>query len=543
MPVLEMNTSRSGRYRIFLRAQFPLLLGTAFVTAEGIWALPAVVMSSYALVGLAVILLASGLFLALPWERWPNSRLIILAGLDVIGVAFLRLGYYDDLRSVGILSVFPVVWLAYGFRRRVIVLAVAGAFFITLLPLAVEGLLPRTRLEIASVVTLPVLITGLAIAVGEAARQLSASQRRTQKALHELQESLSQAEDSDRLTRTLFGAVDVAMVFYDTEEQVVLSNSLAERAVAAAGFRLDQPPYAGADVRSADNKTPVPFEQQIIPRALRGDLDNHEMEWIGPIGQQIAVTATWQRVQRSDGSPWGTLVAAHDVTALARSIQVKDDFVATVSHELRTPLTSILGYLEVLTDEIAPPEGFVADTLETIRRSALKLQDRIGDLLDTADRHRTLDLEPTDLARLLEGTLEQFRKAARAADVVLGVEATPPAWATVDRALIEQAFENVVSNAIKYTDSGGHVTISLTRTESQVLVTVVDDGIGMTPDEVSRAFDTFWRSDTARHRAIQGIGIGLGLVRNIITAHRGTIEIISTPGRGTTVHVAIPLHP
>lgn len=535
-----MTPTLFSRRRSFSQAQLPLLLGALFVFAEGLWALPGTATSGEAVAGLGVIVVVSALYLAWPARRWSSWAMLALAVADILGVALLRLAYFGDLPSVGLLAVFPVVWLAYAFRRRVIAVAVAGAFFITLLPVVVNQTTPSTPLGVASVITLPVLITVLSIALGEAARELTASQQRALEANQELEASLQQVRDSERLSRTLFESVEVALAFYDTEQRLVMANTLAVQATAAAGFDLSKPPYAGLDVRRPDNTTLIAFEDQIIPRALRGDLDSHEMEWIGPVGHQVAIIANAQQVLRSDGRVWGTLIAAYDVTDLARSLRVKDEFITTVSHELRTPLTSILGYLELLSDEVEPTDRFMVGTVERIKRGALNLEQRIRELLDTADRRRDLDLAPTDISHLAQRVGLTFAVQARSAGLDLTVDTDLPQWSTVDAAKIEQAIENLVSNAVKYTAAPGSIRLTVTGTDDHVLVAVTDTGVGMSFDEIDQAFDPFWRAEHARDSAVQGIGIGLGLVRDVCEAHHATVTLRSEPGTGTTATIRLP---
>ncbi|WKN48071.1 cell wall metabolism sensor histidine kinase WalK [Nocardioides sp. Arc9.136] len=542
MPVFELNGTRRGRVRAFSRAQLPLAAGAFFVTLEGVVAMPDAVGSTSAVLGAALVGVASVLFLALPWERWPVWWLLSIALADVVAVAFLRLAYVEQLPTVGLLAIFPVVWLAYAFGRWAILLAVGSAFLISSMPAIAAGEPPTTAIEVVRIVTLPVIVTGLAVAVGEAARQLASSQQRTRLANRELQESLRRAEDSAHLSRTIFDTVPVALAFYDTDQRLVMANSLAEQAVTLAGFRLDRPPHAGAEVRRADNRTLIPFEDQIVPRALRGDLVDHEMEWIGPVGHQIAIVATAQTVRRTDGSTWGTLIAAHDVTDLARSLRVKEDFIATVSHELRTPLTSIIGYLEVLDGEVDRGSPLLVKALDTIARNAANLEERITQLLDTADQRRSLVLRPTDLTELVTRSGAPFLAQAAGAGLELRVDAPEPQWAALDAEKVEQVVENLLSNAVKYTPPGGRIDLRVAGDDDRVRLSVRDSGIGMSPDEVAQAFDKFWRADSARHEAVQGIGIGLGLVRDIVGAHRGTIDIDSTPGTGTTVTVTLPRH-
>ncbi|HXH77611.1 GAF domain-containing sensor histidine kinase [Nocardioides sp.] len=356
----------------------------------------------------------------------------------------------------------------------------------------------------------------------------------------ELQQTHQVALDTEHLARTILATSKVAMAFYDTTERLVLANPLAEQAARAAGFRLDHPPYAGQHVRCSDNQTPVPAQEQVIPRALRGELSDHEVEWIGPPGNQRAMVASAQQVHRSDGSRWGTVIAAHDVTDLARSLQVKDDFIATLSHELRTPLTTLLGNIELLSDELEEADQQVPRLLARIEQSALDLRDRVIELLDTADRRRHLRLQSTDLSALVTEVASTFGRRVEQGRIVLSVDSGQSAWALVDLDKASRAIEHVMSNAVKYTAAGGAVDVTVRGLEDYVQVVVSDNGVGMANDEVDQAFDSFWRSDESRRQAVQGIGIGLTVVREIVEAHHGSVHLESQPGAGTVVTLTFP---
>ncbi|WP_213817032.1 PAS domain-containing sensor histidine kinase [Glaciihabitans sp. dw_435] len=540
MTLFELSKSPRARWRAFARAQLPLLTGTFFVSIEGAWALPDVVVSTPAVVGVALIVISSVLFAALPWEKWPTWSLIPLAVIDVVGVAYLRLAYFNDLPSVGILTVFPVLWLAYSFRRWTIALAIMGAFFITLLPSIVSDAWATTPHAVVSVLTLPVVVIGLAVAVSEAARQLAGSERRTREANRQLERSLRRVRDSEALTRTLFDTVDVAIAFYDTNHRLIMANPQAIQAGTVAGFQIDKEPFAGPEVRRSNRSDPIPFDEQIIPRALRGDLENHEVEWIGPPGQQIAIAAFSAEVAHADGTPWGTLIAAYDVTDLARSLRVKDEFITTVSHELRTPLTSIVGYLEVLTDELEDADPLIISSLAASTRNAHRLQARIEELLDTADQRRQLNIQRHDLATVIDRVIGAHTLRAKTANTTISTNTPRPLWGSFDAERIEQVLENLLSNAIKYAPAG-QVAITGTSTDSDLIIEVKDNGIGMSPDEISQAFDMFWRADRTKRDATQGIGIGLSLARRLVEAHHGTIHISSTENKGTTFTIVLPM--
>lgn len=359
----------------------------------------------------------------------------------------------------------------------------------------------------------------------------------------EFQRSENDAVATENLSRAIFDSVSEAMAFYDNDGQLLIANELAWRAAEAIGFRLDAAPFCGSAVREADNETAVPPEDQLIPRALRAESVRSPMHWIGPRGQEIAVTGFSQAVLHADGSRRGTLVTAHDVTHLARALQVKDDFIATVSHELRTPLTSIVGYLELVTEELDPDPGLVANALKIMDRNARNLQRRIAELVNTADRRGTLELRSSDVSDLVRGVTTTFAEQARAADITLTMEASDPHFAHIDPVRLEQAIENLVSNALKYNIPGGHVRCLVSSTADEVHVVVEDTGIGMRAEEQAHACDLFWRASAAQDSAIQGLGVGLSFARDTIEAHGGTIDISSRPGAGTTVTATVPRQP
>lgn len=144
------------------------------------------------------------------------------------------------------------------------------------------------------------------------------------------------------------------------------------------------------------------------------------------------------------------------------------------------------------------------------------------------------------MGELARRVAARFALTASSGAVDLAVTGEDSCLADVDPARFEQVLENLISNALKFTPHGGQVTVVVRASHDEVLVEVVDTGIGMTEDEVVQAFDTFWRSDGARLAAIQGFGIGLTVVRCLVEAHQGSVAVSSEPGRGTTVAISIP---
>jgi signal transduction histidine kinase len=223
----------------------------------------------------------------------------------------------------------------------------------------------------------------------------------------------------------------------------------------------------------------------------------------------------------------------------------KDEFIATVSHELRTPLTSINGYVELLLEEGAEPlteeqRGF----LGTIQRGSARLQRLMNDLLLTAQvRAGHLDIEKTstDLGEIARQAVQGAQ--AHAGRKTLQLSLIAPSHSVVvdaDAVRMGQAIDNLISNAIKFTPENGRVDVTLAQDE-RVTLTVADTGMGMTPADLDRLFERFFRSDSAQAEQIQGSGLGLPIVKAIVDAHDGTITVTSEPRVGTSFVISLPL--
>jgi signal transduction histidine kinase len=225
--------------------------------------------------------------------------------------------------------------------------------------------------------------------------------------------------------------------------------------------------------------------------------------------------------------------------------RMKDQFVSSVSHELRTPLTSIVGYIELLLDE----EEF--DNLDDEQREFLGIVDRncnrlmrlVDDILFIArvDAGRlSLELQTVDVAELASMAVESARPFAGRKNQTLTLEAEPDLPALqADPTRMNQLVDNLISNAIKYTPEGGTATVVVARSDGAVHLEVRDSGVGIPPDELEKLFTRFFRASTSG--VAQGTGLGLSIVKSIVEAHRGTIDVRSEVGEGTTFLVDLPL--
>jgi signal transduction histidine kinase len=235
-----------------------------------------------------------------------------------------------------------------------------------------------------------------------------------------------------------------------------------------------------------------------------------------------------------------------EVTADRELDRMRDAFVATVSHELRTPLTSISGFLEMMEDEEAGLGETGRTYLNVIRRSAERLQHLVEDLLLVAqiEAHRVeLEVDPVDLAALAVRTVESALPTATEKGVGLvfkGNGGNVPSVAGDERRL-GQVLDNLVSNAVKFTGSGGSVTVEVAGNgNGSVQLVVSDNGVGIPADEQGQVFSRFFRASTATRRAIPGTGLGLSISRALVEQHGGTISLESQEGHGTQVTVTLP---
>jgi signal transduction histidine kinase len=233
-------------------------------------------------------------------------------------------------------------------------------------------------------------------------------------------------------------------------------------------------------------------------------------------------------------------------TEAERANQAKDEFLATVSHELRTPLTAIMGWARLLRDGNLDPAS-AARALAAIERNAEAQRRLINDLLDVSRIIRgQLQFEEVvvPLAAVVDAALETVNPQAADKGVAIARQVGgDPILVLGDAQRLQQVVWNVVWNAVKFTPSGGRVTVTLGRVGGQAELIVADTGIGMDSEFVPHVFDWFRQADAASTRTYSGLGVGLGLVHQIVTLHGGEVRADSAgPGLGSTFTVTLPIY-
>jgi signal transduction histidine kinase/CHASE3 domain sensor protein len=249
-------------------------------------------------------------------------------------------------------------------------------------------------------------------------------------------------------------------------------------------------------------------------------------------------------VRHPGGRPIGRIFLLRDVTRERDAERAKEEFVANVSHELRTPLTSLAGFLDiVLEEEAGSLTSDQARYLGIARRSTDRLSRLVSDLLFAARADAgqfELELQDVELNSLLVDCADEVRALAELKQIALEVDVDGPIEVRADPARLSQLVHNLVGNALKFTPEGGRVSLRALSSADDALLEVSDTGIGMSPEDVSRIFERFFRTRQATTSAIAGTGLGLPIAKAIAEAHGGSVEVESAEGAGTTFRVRLP---
>ena len=237
--------------------------------------------------------------------------------------------------------------------------------------------------------------------------------------------------------------------------------------------------------------------------------------------------------------------ALREVNAqLVRANQLKSQFLTNMSHELRTPLNAIMGFGEAIRDGVAgPPTADQREFAEDIYQAGRQLLGMINDILDLAKVEAgamDLTLQPCDVAGLIDEVLRISRGLARRKGLELKTDIVPrPLELTADPLKLKQILYNLVSNAVKFTDPPGSVTVEARLEKEIVVLRVKDTGVGISPEDQATLFEEFRQVDSSLSRKHEGTGLGLALTRRLVELHGGEITVQSELGKGSTFTVTL----
>jgi two-component system phosphate regulon sensor histidine kinase PhoR len=280
--------------------------------------------------------------------------------------------------------------------------------------------------------------------------------------------------------------------------------------------------------------------QEIVSAALtQSGPIREELDRPGPTVDNLAVYAA-----RLSGIDAGAVLVLHDTSDLRRLERVRQEFVANVSHELKTPLAVIKVCVESLIEGAAADPDACDGFLAQIGEQADRLHNLVLDMLSLArieSGANVMDVREVSVESAVRQCLERHRARAEANGQRLDAEPPDsPSFALADDEALDTILDNLVDNAVKYTPTGGRITIRSTNADDAVCIEVEDTGVGIPERDQPRIFERFYRVDKARARELGGTGLGLAIVKHLTQAMGGEVAIRSTVGRGTTVTVRLP---
>jgi len=374
---------------------------------------------------------------------------------------------------------------------------------------------------------LPIAVTVGSIAIAVAALVAAARERSRARgaisagneAAAELQARLERSESERVPATTILTSMQEGVVLFGPDGATGFANAAAERHLGVRPSSIDALPLGLQRIarRAADERTALVTEAETgaPTRVLRGSA-----------------------IPTDDGS---VVLVVRDVTETRRLDQVRRDFVANASHELKTPAASIQAAAETIRTAASEDPSVVPRFAAQLEREAARLSRIVSDLLDLSrlESGSALD-ESVALDAIVRDEGERFEAPAAEAGVGLSVRADGIPRVRGSSRDLALLVRNLVDNAIRYTRPGGHVDVDLTSDDGEVVLAIVDSGLGIPSRDLPRIFERFYRVDRARSRETGGTGLGLSIVKHVAENHGGRVEVTSELGQGTRFEVRLP---
>lgn len=347
----------------------------------------------------------------------------------------------------------------------------------------------------------------------------------------------SQTASDDRFD-ALVRALPLGVIMLDRRLRVRFANRAA-----GAIFGFERSRVRGVHLIAA---IPSIELEQRAQAALRGELASTPIHVTGKTVNRSYAVSIYPLAPETQGDEYpevtGALLIAEDQTELLALERARQEFLTNVSHELRTPLASIKLMLETVTqsgDEEAA-KIFLPQVLGQVDRLTTLVQ-RLLEQARVESGELVLQIEEIDLEAVARPIVQSFGPQAAAKNVNIELRAVRPALVEADEQRLSQVFVNLIDNALRFTPSGGSVTVTLDVDGGYAMVCVADTGMGIPYKDLPYVFERFYVADRSRARGVSGAGLGLSIVKQIVEAHHGTVQAESTLGRGSKFTVRIPM--
>ncbi|BCP57219.1 sensor histidine kinase [Streptococcus parasuis] len=318
--------------------------------------------------------------------------------------------------------------------------------------------------------------------------------------------------------------------------RIIMVNDMAQKQLGLKDHKQEQ--YFLLDV--------LELEDQYSLRELLSQTPEIVLEKVNENQEFLTLRANFATIRSESGLISGLVVVLHDMTEQAKEERERRLFVSNVSHELRTPLTSVKSYLEALdegalTESVAP--SFVKVSLDETNRMMRMITDLLS-LSRIDNQVGEMDVELINFTAFVTFILNRFDQmknsdAGKTYAIIRDYQISP-IWVEIDTDKMTQVLDNILNNAIKYSPDGGNITFSIKTTDSQLIISISDEGLGIPKADLPKIFDRFYRVDKARSRAQGGTGLGLAIAKEIVKQHKGFIWAKSEYGHGSTFTIVLP---
>lgn len=337
---------------------------------------------------------------------------------------------------------------------------------------------------------------------------------------------------------SILKSVSDVLIITDTQDRIFLLSQSAEKLFGVNLRKVESQPLCSI-IEDVTLRSKI---VEVLKQRRTGV--QIDFNWSGPKpGQQRIMRGRTSTIQTRSGNLVGMILSIHDVTGEREIERLKNELLSTTVHELNTPLTTIIGYSELMLDNPDQPVAEHREAISYINQRAWALSRIVHDLLDVsrieAGKEIPVLCKKQDIIKIVHQVLHHAQNLTNNHTFEMSLP-KGPVLLSIDQGKIEQVLENILNNAIKYSPEGASISVTGTIEETNFHLAVTDTGIGMTPEQLSRVFDKFYRADSS-NTALEGTGLGMTVVKNIIDAHSGRIWIESSFGKGATVHILLPL--
>lgn len=532
-PVAHKRGLGDARSRAVWRWQ--LILAISVIAIAGVTALltPKVLVDWRFLSGFLIVLIVTILALGIQWANVRGPTIIWVVVIDIFAVFLLSSG---SAGLIAFLWVFPVTWIATYYSTVVVIGALSFISFLMMTQLAFNKFEAG---ETINFIMIMIALGFIATTIRAGAHRNASVKRLLRAQAQRIERTLHRVTDQRERKQRLLDSLDIGVARVGPDGSLQLANKRFQGL-----FSFEEASKSGL-ARAVEYRTrrgtPTPPAETIVMRAARGELLSNQLIWLFDIkGKWRALRATTRVIENGEFKDDGLLLIVDEVTERVDPQASHGATMRMISHELRNPLTAVLGHVDLLLERPDIPEP-ARKQAEVIERAGERMQALIDQALSSASPAKEEGDIEFDLAETAHAAIEAFTPTAENHKIHLHARMAENFIVTGDVFRIRQVIDNVLSNAIKYSERGGIVNIrGYHDGGNQVVIEVADTGIGISDGDLAHIFEPDFRAPNARASGIPGTGLGMSISRDIAVQCGGSLEVKSRLGKGTTVKIALP---